>query len=414
VSHATAPEPPTWDSDRTERLEIASCQACGSSNLRVFFEVKDIPVHSTLLFDTPAAAKNYPRGNLKLGFCRACGFIQNVVFDPGVHEYSPRCEESQGFSPRFNDFLRGLTQGLIDRYGIRGKTVLEIGCGKGDFLELICELGGNRGIGIDPSYVPNRKTGPVAERMQFIQDLYTDNYAGIRADVIACRHTLEHISPVRDFVRIVRRQVESQPETLVVFELPDVYRVLREAAFWDIYYEHCSYFSLGSLARLFRGLGFEVLEIARDFGDQYLVIEARLARPGAGGGPRTFAGEDDMAELAAAVDHYEKTCNAAFERWRASIRGWAAEGKRVVVWGSSSKGVSFLTTLGLTKEIGYVVDVNVYRQRKYMPGTGHEIVEPARLAEYRPDVVVLMNPLYTDEVARDLRGLGLEPQIVAV
>ena len=61
----------------------------------------------------------------------------------------------------------------------------------------------------------------------------------------------------------------------MLFELPDVRRVLDEVAFWDVYYEHCSYFSAGSLARLFRATGFEVLDLALDYDDQYLLLEAR-------------------------------------------------------------------------------------------------------------------------------------------
>ena len=70
----------------------------------------------------------------------------------------------------------------------------------------------------------------------------------------------------------------SRPVTLF-FELPDTERVLDECAFWDIYYEHCSYFTPGSLERLFRRSGFEVTRQWKAFDDQYLMLEAR---PGAG------------------------------------------------------------------------------------------------------------------------------------
>src|SRR5690606_5558175 len=64
---------------------------------------------------------------------------------------------------------------------------------------------------------------------------------------------------------------------LVLFEVPDVGRILRERAFWDIYYEHCSYFTAGSLAGLFRRVGFEVLDVEHAFGGQYLLLLARPA-----------------------------------------------------------------------------------------------------------------------------------------
>ena len=82
--------------------------------------------------------------------------MSNTAYDASLQEYCSNCEESQGFSPTFNAFAKKLAQTWIDRYQIRNKTILEIGCGKGEFLVLMCDLGDNRGIGIDPSYQPHR------------------------------------------------------------------------------------------------------------------------------------------------------------------------------------------------------------------------------------------------------------------
>ena len=142
--------------------------------MQLFYDVDNIPVHSTLQMATPEAAVNYPRGQLKLGFCPSCGFVHNSVFDSSVHEYSSNCEESQGFSPTFNSFAKKLAQRWIDRYDLRNKEILEIGCGKGEFLVLMCELGNNRGIGIDPSYQPDRNPSkPLPPGLRFIQDHYS-------------------------------------------------------------------------------------------------------------------------------------------------------------------------------------------------------------------------------------------------
>lgn len=389
----------------------ATCPNCGGRGLSLFFAVDSIPVHSTINLPTPQQAIDYRRGDLKLGFCRACGFVTNTVFDPSVHAYSTQCEESQAFSPTFNAFARSLAQRWVDHYGIRDKTVVEIGCGKGDFLMLISEAGNNRGIGIDPSSQPDRIPPQYRDRVRFIQELYGDQHAGIQADVVLCRHTLEHIAPTKQFLTTIRRVIGNRKDTVVLFELPDVVRVLREAAFWDIYYEHCSYFSPGSLARLFRSTGFEVTELERDYGDQYLLIGAR---PADGPTPPRLPLEDDQAKLAADVDLFRRKAPAVMEHWRRTVLDRATAGKRVVLWGALSKAVSFLTTLNLGRSIEYVVDINTYRQGKFMPGTGQEIVSPKFLAEYRPDLVIAMNPMYLAEIRRDLDGLGVGCELVAV
>ncbi len=381
-----------------------TCFNCGSEDLHHFYDVTDIPVHSVLLMPSRDAATTYPRGNLRLGFCRTCGFVQNSLFDPSVHEYSTRYEETQGFSPRFNTFLTELAQRLVDQYDIRGQHVLEIGCGKGEFLELICRLGGNRGTGIDPAYVPTRRPGSEEVQLEFIQELYSEKYAHLEADVICHRHTLEHIQPTLDFMRLIRKNLDDKPDTLVFVEVPDVRRVIEEPAFFDIYYEHCSYFSLGSLARNMRSCGFDLLELSTDYDDQYLIA---VGKPGTGKGP-LLPGEDDLQAMTDAVARFDQVCLDTMAKWKSDIGRWKEGGKRVVVWGSSSKGVSFLTTLGLTEaEIGVVVDVNPHRQGKFMPGTGHEIVGPAAMKSYKPDVVIVMNPIYCEEIAADLASHGI-------
>jgi hypothetical protein len=85
-----------------------------------------------------------------------------------------------------------------------------------------------------------------------------------------------------------------------------------------------------------------------------------------------------------------------------------------VLWGGGSKGVSFLTTLGLTEEIASVVDINPYKQGKFMPGTGHAVIGPKALVNQPPDLVIVMNPIYVAEVASSLNELGLKPEITAL
>ncbi|VTZ20897.1 NDP-hexose methyltransferase (fragment) [Methylocella tundrae] len=102
------------------------------------------------------------------------------------------------------------------------------------------------------------------------------------------------------------------------------------------------------------------------------------------------------------------------DEWRERVRSASAEGKRIVVWGGGSKGVSFLTTLGLDTEISAVVDVNPYKQGKFMPGAGHRVIAPSALVAEPPDLVIVMNPIYRAEIAKTLNALGLKPEISAV
>ena len=384
--------------------ERPRCPSCGSTAIDVFHEQDGVPVHSCRLVETLDEALAFPRGRLRLGLCNDCGFISNLAFDPSLQDYGVAYEETQGFSPRFNEFARALALRWIERYGVRGRTVLEIGCGKGEFLSLMCELGPNDGIGIDPAFVPERASGPAASRIRFIADLYDERYAHLEADVIVCRHTIEHIAPVAEFLRLVRRTIGDRHETLVLFDLPDVVRVLREGAFWDVYYEHCSYFSPGSLARLFRRTGFRVLALERDYDDQYLVLEAL---PDADDGSSPLPIEDQPDELAALVASFRTQFEATTRGWRRVLRAARADGDRVAVWGAGSKAVAFLTTLAADDEVAYAVDVNPYKRAKYLAGTGHLVRGPDDLLEEPPDLVVAMNAIYLPEIRATLDARGL-------
>jgi SAM-dependent methyltransferase len=359
---------------------------------------------------TRTAAEAFPRGRLRLALCTSCGFITNTAYEPGLQSYFESYEETQGFSPRFRQFARELAERWVDRYDLKGKDVLEIGCGKGEFLLLMCELTGGGGVGIDPAIVFDRVSSPAADSVTFIKDLYDERYAHLAGDAVVCRHTLEHIHPVADFLRTIRRSLDSHQRTVVLFELPDVLRVLRECAFWDIYYEHCSYFTPGSLARLFRATGFEVLAVELDYDDQYILIEAV---PG-GEGRATLPIEERPETVADAVAEFARNLAAVQERWRTELGSVRRGGGKTVLWGSGSKGVSFLTTLGLGDEVSAVVDINPYKQGKYMAGTGHEIVAPAALGALQPDLVVAMNPVYLAEIQHELDALGLAARLEAV
>jgi SAM-dependent methyltransferase len=396
------------NSNKTITLANHICPNCGHQGLSIFYEVENVPVHSCLMMSSEQEALDFPCGNVMLGFCDHCGFITNVKFDSKWSAYAPNYEDQQSFSPTFNKFAVELANRWIDKYDLHNKNVVEIGCSKGDFLFLLCELGNNHGIGIDPSAVPGRVKSKAAERVTFIQDYYSEKYSEYVGDFICCRHTLEHIAPTQEFIKTVRSSLGDRTNVPVVFEIPDTTRVLRETAFEDIYYEHCSYFTPGSLARLFRDCGFEVTDLYRAYGEQYLLIETiPVATPSS----KIHPLEETIEETQQDVQYFINKINHKLNHWKQYLEQTKEQNKRVIVWGSGSKCVAFLTTLDTKDKIDYVVDINPHRHGKFIPGIGKEIKSPEFLKEYQPDEVILMNAIYQNEIQKMLDDMGVSSKI---
>jgi SAM-dependent methyltransferase len=364
-----------------------------------------------MMLGSRETALAFPRRDLSLGFCGACGFVTNVIFDPHVQHYTTGYEAQQSFSPRFQAFQTELVARLIERYHIRDKDVVEIGCGNGDFLIELCEAGGNRGVGIDPAYEPERVGGRGAGQVRFLQECYTEGHERLPCDVLCCRHTLEHIHSTEEFVALVRRVIGNRRDAIVFFEVPDTRRVFREQAFWDIYYEHCSYFSLGSLARVFRANRFDLLELTTDFDDQYLLI---VARPVDGPTEAQLPEEDDLAQVKDEAEAFSAEVGARIGLLRSRVAALRDAGKRISIWGSGSKCVSFLGAVGLNDEVNSVVDINPHRQGLFLAGSGKQVVAPEALQGNPADVILVMNPIYREEIQQQIDGLGVSAELISV
>ncbi|CDN14555.1 putative NDP-hexose methyltransferase protein [Richelia intracellularis] len=195
----------------------------------------------------------------------------------------------------------------------------------------------------------------------------------------------------------------------VFFEIPDTTRVLKDMAFEDIYYEHTSYFTPGSLARLFRSCGFEVTDLYRDYGDQYLFIEAI---PEATPSDKIHPFEETLEQTIEDVKFFADNIQKKLDGWRQKLDTMQFEGQKVVVWGSGSKCVAFLTTLDTIDKIQYVVDINPHRHGKFIPGVGKQIMSPEFLKEYKPDIVIVMNGIYCEEIQKMLDEMGVSTNVI--
>ncbi len=383
-----------------------ACPACGSRALSEIYRLDAIPVQSCVLLDTESQARGFDRAPLVLAFCDGCGLVFNTEFVLDHVDYASTTEESQHFSGTFNAFAKGLVAEIKGLTDLRGKRVLEVGCGKGDFLQELVRQTGARGLGIDPGFIPERLPGADGQQIDFIRAYLQPDQITEPPDYVICRHTLEHIPEVGAFMVDIAQI--AGPDAGIFFETPDVARVLDEGAFWDIYYEHCSYFTLGSHARAFRAAGLGVTSMYLAYDGQYIIMYGHT------GDSSILPGEDDMDHLRDLAAAFPLKVRAIRDHWRDFVAQRHGAGQRVAIWGGGSKGVSFLTTDGLGPMVSQVVDINPFKQGKYLPGAGHRVLAPEALKDAPPDTVIVMNPVYLPEIGAQLSDIGLTPELVAV
>ncbi|MGD8396078.1 MAG: methyltransferase, partial [Candidatus Eiseniibacteriota bacterium] len=126
-----------------------------------------------------------------------------------------------------------------------------------------------------------------------------------------------------------------------------------------------------------------------------------VAGPPAGGPERRATLPPEIAEFGT---HHR----GAMRRWQAELAEMGPDRRRTVAWGSGCKALNFLNALETAGRIEYVVDINPERQGRFIPGAGQEVVAPGFLVSYRPQQVIVTNPLYEREIRDTVAGLGLD------
>lgn len=380
------------------------CPVCRSTQLKSFLKRSQVPVHQNLVVNSQDEARTVTHGELDLVICEDCGFVFNQAFDLSRLSYGANYDNTQSCSAYFDAYLDGLVHDMVELKGIRNCTIVEVGCGKGHFLKKLVSFPGanNTGYGFDPSYI-----GPLSNldgRLQFRTCYYDQSCTDIAADVVVCRHVIEHVPEPLDILLSVRSALASSPKARVFFETPCVDWILRHQVFWDFFYEHCSLFSAQSLGLAFRQAGFAVERIEHIFGGQYLWLEAHVADIDA-----SLPTVDETLRLATSYAADEQKLR---EAWLERLNQLCHNGK-VALWGAGVKGATLANCVDPhCTLIDCVVDLNPNKQGRFIPGTGHPIVSPNDLPSRGVHTAVLMNPNYREENIKLLTEASIELDLI--
>lgn len=381
------------------------CPVCEGRDTHEFFCQYDVPTQCGYLASTREQALRAPLGDITLRHCKSCSHVWNSSFDPDRLGFDSNYDFSQYYSPTYRAYVERVIERLKSRYGLEGKTALDIGCGKGDFMKMLVAAGFSKVLGFDPTYIEGLLSKEDLRKITVHKKFYDQSERALRPDLVTCRSVLQYVSRPRLMLRTVRETLEGQFDTILCFEVPNGSEAFRESNVWYVGYEAGCFFSVASLARLFRECGFQVIEVMSALDGIQLEVEAKPDRA-----PVKSAEEskDRIAEVAHDIASFSADYATAKADWTRRISEACHLGKQVVLWGAGMRAVSLLSNVRVSSEcIEFVVDVNPLRQNHFLPKTGQKVIAPEQLLEMNPDWVIATNPHYAREIENQMRALGV-------
>lgn len=322
---------------------------------RELYRAEQLPVFQNRMFATSEEAVACAKGDIFLAQDMETGLVSNRAFRPDLMQYDADYQNEQALSSTFRAHLDEIT-GIVDAH-FRSRSLIEVGCGKGYFLEHLDTLGFEI-TGLDPAY---EGSNPKVIRKHFSRE------TGMQAEGIILRHVLEHIQRPREFLSELRKANGGGGK--IYIEVPCFDWICEHRAWFDIFYEHVNYFRLGDFRRMFG----HIHEAGHMFGGQYLYVVADLAslKDAAEGGVVPFVFPPDFT---ATAERYAATIKA-----RRSAQGGTGSS---IVWGGASKGVIFaLFMQHAGAQIDWVVDINPAKQGRYLATTGLRVSSPEEMME---------------------------------
>ncbi|WP_293575230.1 class I SAM-dependent methyltransferase [Phaeobacter sp.] len=317
-------------------------------------------------------------------------FIENAAFDPSATDYDPNYENSQAHSKQFLAHMAHVHDTLKARYPA-GSKLVEVGCGKGDFLELAQTAGHFQCKGYDTTYDGSAP---------FIEKRYLTAQDKETADIVVLRHVLEHIPQPHKFLSMLA-QVFGAAD--IYIEVPNLDWILQNNTFFDITYEHVNYFSQHALAALF-DQSVKTAELC--FDEQYQFVIASLSDLGS----QFPTAYDAKLWRDLSFDQLFPQLETQIDSLTAAV----GENGRCFLWGAATKGCMFLLHADRLRSIGrhvpYAIDINPKKQGRWLPGSKIAIRAPeAFFEDAQPgDVLAIANPAYQNEITAQLAARELD------
>lgn len=380
------------------------CPICNSEHITTLVKKTGVPVINNTVCASREDAISFPVGDICLDVCCDCGFAWNSLFDENKIKYNGSYENNQSYSPFFVKHIDEVIELLPLT---ENDTLVEVGCGQGYFIKYVYKkLNGKIDFmfGFDPALHEEEEY----DKKVYLYKGYLDskkNPQVLDTTFAISRHVIEHINTPVAFVQGILNDLPNLK--YLVLETPCLNWILDNKAYFDIYYEHCSLFSVNSLQALFKNvkMGSDIKVL---FGKQYLL---GIAEKG--------SSENLLPSISLGSEYEEKLNNFSLgliefvEAWKNKISSLKKQYKKIALWGGGSKSVTFADMLGDTvAELDAVIDINPNKQNGYLPKTGLQVWSPLNAKYNEIKAIIVVNPNYLNEIQQLCSNLSYEPILI--
>ena len=368
----------------------------------------------------PASAQDIPAKEelpddcgveLALRQCPSCGLVQ---FDCEPVDYYRDVIRAVGLSETMRALRRADYRHMIDTYGLSGKKMIECGCGRGEFMEVLKEFPAeiyateaNAGF----AEAARERLGADCHVMQLFPENAGMRLPGAPFDCFFSFNFLEHQPDPSAMLGCMYQNLA--PGGYGLITVPSFEYILKDGRYYELIRDHIANYTLASLIRLCEDCGFEILEKGLiGIGDTLRVIVKK---------PRTDTVESAVHNACAGIlaafqrESREETdipCDVSplkenytemREKMAAYVAGLREKGLKLALFGAGHQGFTIAATTALSGYAAYIMDSAPFKQGRFAPASHIPIVSPEYFAEHPVDVVMVTAPGYVKEITAQLR-----------
>ena len=318
--------------------------------------------------------KNDNGSDLNLFQCSSCGLVQ--LSEKPVSYYKEVIRASS-FSSEMKRFRSEQFVSWVDKYNLKGKSILEVGCGRGEYLSILKQTEVSLAHGIE--YSKESVSSCINSELSVTKGFFGDENFVLpkqKYDGFICLNFMEHWPNPNKVLAHLKKNLSE--DAIGIVEVPNFDMILKQGLYSEFISDHLFYFTKDTLTFMLNYNGFEVIECSVIWHDYILSAVVRKRK------------RIDLSLLKSRKLNVETELNSFIDKF---------EKKEVAIWGAGHQSLAVMSLAKLENKIRYVVDSAPFKQGKYTPATHFPIVAPIELVNNPVKAVIIIAASYSNEVA---------------